>query len=254
MLINTPSLNNPAAVPVCCFITAALHHPLDSCPRWALQHVKYVTADRRWHLFRIYWGFRIYSGRFLSFNRLNLSGDVSMINALQRSAVALHLGAASVLQVFGGVLYLRQRGPCGGALCQHHQEEADSPRGSVWGGGAAGGAGGGKAVHAPSSLCPHLCHSSLPGICPPAHAATLHLRPAGRGVCWKRWVRGCKHIPRWHQILDDVVFILTGCMNDATERSSGLLTRSFPVVYIRFYDRDAPTYCSADKSTLVFWV
>lgn len=45
--------------------------------------------------------------------------------------VILHHGAASVLQVFGGVLHLWQRGPGGGALCQHHQEEADTPRGSV---------------------------------------------------------------------------------------------------------------------------
>lgn len=45
-------------------------------------------------------------------------------------ALALHLRAASVLQVFGGVLYLRQRGPRGGAVCQHYQEEADAPRGS----------------------------------------------------------------------------------------------------------------------------
>lgn len=98
------------------------------------------------------------------------------------------------LQVFGGVLHLWQRGPCGGALCQHHQEEADAPRGSVWGGGAAGGAGWGETVHAPSGLRPHLRHSGLPGIRPPADPAALHLRLAAGGVCWKRWVWTVWHL------------------------------------------------------------
>ena len=92
-----------------------------------------------------------------------------------------------VLQVSGGVLYLWQRGQRGGALCQHHQEEADAARGSVWGGGAAGGAGGGQTVYTPSSLRPHLCHSGLPGLGPPAHPAALHLRPAAGGVHRQRW-------------------------------------------------------------------
>lgn len=39
--------------------------------------------------------------------------------------------AVVALQVSGGVLYLWQCGPSGGALCQHHQEEADAPWGSV---------------------------------------------------------------------------------------------------------------------------
>lgn len=92
-----------------------------------------------------------------------------------------------LFQVSGGLLHLRQRGPRGGALCQHHEKEADAPQGSGRGGGAAGWAGRGETVYAPSGLCPHLCHSGLPGISPPAHAAALHLRPATRGVHRKRW-------------------------------------------------------------------